>query len=113
MGNDGEHASVGGSNEFDRMVDALSHRDRRRVLAALRERNPIDSQTVMAGRGGQRPAEDEPRLVHHHLPKLDDLEYVSWDRASGTIMKGPKWDEIEPLLTVLGDNRERLPGDVF
>lgn len=47
-------------------------------------------------------------LLHHtHLPKLEAANIIEID--DGVIRRGPNWDEIEPLLTIIDENRERLP----
>ena len=41
------------------------------------------------------------------------MDYIVWDRESQTIMKGPIWEEIEPVVRLLRDNPERIPIDTF
>lgn len=96
--------------EIDSMADALGHRARRRVLAELLEQNPMDRSEALQADGGRN---SDVEMVHVHLPKLDEIGYVSWDRDSDTVMKGPRWEEIEPFLRLLYENRERLPDDAF
>ncbi|MFC7155252.1 hypothetical protein ACFQPA_07260 [Halomarina halobia] len=64
--------------------------------------------------GGQRSIpEDRETMIqmHHvHLPKLADHGFVRWDREAGTVTRGPQFDDIRPLLTVLIENRDDLPG---
>lgn len=113
MGDIGECARVGASVAFDSIADALGHRARRRVLMALLDHNPLDYREAIAGSVSRDRTDAELQMVHTHLPKLDDMGYVDWNRESGTVMKGDQWDEIEPTLRLLTDNRERLPGDAF
>jgi len=47
-------------------------------------------------------------LYHVHLPTLETLGFVSWDRDAGTVRRGPDFDAIEPVLT---EYQTTLPGD--
>ena len=51
-------------------------------------------------------------LIHTHLPKLAELGYIDWNREDRSIRHGPQFDEVAPVLSVLTDNRDRLPGDL-
>nr|WP_247378851.1 transcriptional regulator [Halorientalis brevis] len=62
------------------------------------------------------PREDEKlevQLIHTHLPRLDDMDYIGWNRDHGTIVKGSNWEEIEPVVRLLRNNREQIPPDTF
>ena len=85
----------------DNCFDALSNGHRRSLLVDLLEENP------------QRVAEHLPTsdreqqlraaAYHAHLPRLEDYGFIRWDRATAEIEKGPKFDEIRPLLEFLDD----------
>ncbi|MGA9401220.1 hypothetical protein [Haladaptatus sp.] len=47
-------------------------------------------------------------MQHVHLPKLEDYGYIDWNRISEQVTKGPQFDEIKPLLTLLVENQEIL-----
>ena len=105
------------TTEFDSAVEAISHRYRRRLLLALLEHNPQDDDDAqeaenalgtVAGAGTDETL-IETELVHNHLPKLEELGYITWDREDGAISKGPNWDEIEPLLELLVAHEDELP----
>lgn len=108
-----------GSAEFDGALEALKHRYRRRLLVALLDHNPQDDDDAQEAENalgtvtGADTDEEliETELVHNHLPKLEDLGYIRWDREAGTISKGPNWDEIAPLLEVLDTHADELPDD--
>jgi len=51
----------------------------------------------------------QSELVHKHLPKLDDMGYISWNQATNKISKGPNWDDIAPILKLMYDNQDELP----
>ena len=92
---------------FDQLADALGHQARRQILVELMEHNPV-SESGLEGSGVSGI-----ELIHSHLPKLDEMDYIVWDRESQTIMKGPIWEEIEPVVRLLRDNPERIPRDTF
>lgn len=115
---------------FERSLDALGHQYRRQLLFELNERRPDEALTgyvptlyrfesrrpAAGGVAAKRvdsdvDAADAIEPYHRHLPKLADYGYVSWERESGDVDRGPNWEEIEPLLTVLWRHREELPAD--
>ena len=92
-------------------LDALGDEYRRRLLLALREHNPQrdgDTQHVASTSDHDLASSNDdvdPRIMiyHTHLPKLEAAGFIGWDRAAGTIEKGPAWSDIEPLLDVIDD----------
>ena len=50
-------------------------------------------------------------LYHVHLPKLEERGYITWDRDADEISHGPNYEEIEPLVTLMGDHEDELPAD--
>lgn len=87
----------------DDAFDALSDATRRQVLMVLLNRDTAldlnDSDPVIYGLF-------DVALYNIHLPKLDETGYIRWDRERSMIEKGPRFDEIRPLLTVLADYEE-------
>lgn len=108
-------------NEADRLFDALNHRYRRRLLAALSEKNPqtVDGELDAVPAIDPRVRDDrgeaitDIEIVHVHLPKLANYGYVSWDPEAGQITKGPNWDAVEPLLDLLVTHGDDLRVDVL
>jgi len=113
MGNTGNCVDVGASVEFDRIADALAHSERRQVLVGLLDHNPLDYREAIVGDAAAERDGATIRMIHMHLPKLEDMGFISWNSDSGTVVKGDQWNEIEPTLRLLSDNREQLPADVF
>lgn len=96
---------------FDEVARGLQNRSRRCILKELLEHNPASVSEVVPIRADGRNERIE--LVHTHLPRLDDLGYIAWDRESGRISRGPRWEEIEPILELIDENEERIPDDTF
>lgn len=101
---------------FDRIMDAMGHGCRRRLLFALQERGPLDDDGLEAIEPEHPPAADggtgstmQAMLYHTHLPKLEGMGYVRRDAAAGTVSKGPEWDEIAPFVRLFRDNGDDLP----
>jgi DNA-binding transcriptional ArsR family regulator len=108
-----EHIEARDSS-LSELFEILSHEYRRRILIAVGQHNPQDidditSESIADG------AEDEPlevlqqRLFHVHLPKLDKAGFVNWDQDTGVVTRGPRFEEIEPLLTLMREHRDELP----
>lgn len=49
-------------------------------------------------------------LYHRHLPKLAVTGYIDCDRVTHTIRRGPRFDEVAPLIRLMRDHRDELPG---
>lgn len=50
-------------------------------------------------------------LYHTHLPKLAEAGFINWDPESGLITRGPRFEEIGPLLRLMNDHQDELPED--
>lgn len=93
--NDSAETTAESENRFDDVVD---HPYRYRVLVALTRDDPAAS--ISIGATDSESPSDEPdvlrrRLYDDHLPKLDDAELINWDRETGTITRGPRFDEMQ------------------
>lgn len=96
-------------DELGDALFALSNPHQRSVLVALRD-CPARNEGVSHGtlvdavHDGDRDRDDVAlTLTHHHLPTLEMLGYASWDRQTGTVSRGPRWDSVEPVLELLAD----------
>jgi hypothetical protein len=100
---------------MDAAFDALANRYRRSLLLSLLEHNPqeetdphlapdeaVDDETLAAL---------EADIAHKHLPKLEAAGVIEWDRDAEQIVKGPKFDEIRPLLLLIAEHSDELPAD--
>lgn len=98
------------SSGLDSILYLLSNRHRRLILFALRPgENKTESDLLF--RGPDETEEIEMDLVHNHLPKLEEAGYIEWDREAGEVSKGPRYEEIEPLLDLIESHADELPPD--
>lgn len=99
-----------------RLLEAVGHGYRRRLIAALADGNPqpvsgqldVGSMRPQPTETHQEQAATELEIVHNHLPRLEDAGYVSWDRENGQITKGPNFAEVAALLESMANGN----GDV-
>ncbi|QRV16293.1 hypothetical protein JMJ58_05210 [Haloterrigena salifodinae] len=92
----------------NRLFDALSNGQRRRILFTLLEReDQINIDSPPDGVEDRHGAAIDRR--HVHLPKLADYGFIEWDQRANVATRGPQFAEIEPMLRVVADNRELLP----
>lgn len=95
---------------LDRMFDTLANPYRRRILGLVSERNPRSQDEFSVDDLGKDDDETLATELHHvHLPKLVNAGYIEWDEDTGTVRRGPNFDEIEPLLRLLDEHRDELP----
>lgn len=101
-----------GSGSINRVFDVLRHQSRRRVLDALLGQPP-DKRKVKLDKLHDETTDSVPlkiELVHNHLPKLAESDYIEWDRENNVIRDGPKFDEITPVIRLMEQNSDALPG---
>ena len=96
----------------DQLFTALSHPTRRHILFALDEQNPRDdtaseSPTVRAD--DEAFADRIHTLYHNHLPHLADVGCIEWDCDTNTVTRGPRFEDIEPLLRLMQNQRDDRP----
>ncbi|WP_436926368.1 DUF7344 domain-containing protein [Halosimplex amylolyticum] len=99
-----------------RLLLLLCENESVRVPDAVLERGqtPSDEPPIANGRGQpESRRRTEVRLHHVHLPKLAEADVVEWHRDRDVVARGPNFDDVEPMVTVLAENAPRLPQDVF
>jgi hypothetical protein len=101
--------------QFDAFLEVLSDSYRRELLLALTEHNPQDDDEPdpldihrSASDGG-----DQFDIFMYHLPKLEQLGVITWNRETDEISKGPDWDELAPLLELVNNHQDELPSEWF
>lgn len=97
--------------DVDSVLNALESPYRRQLLVALSNHNPQDDDCDPLNLLSvtEEAAVLESALVDSHLPKLDEMGYISWDQTTNEISKGPDWDEIAPVLKVMVKHKNDLP----
>lgn len=98
---------------FDDTLDALAHIQRRTLLVALLTHNPQDDESVVVD-ADESIDEAFTRLVqmrHVHLPKLEDYGFITWNRETNEISRGPRFETIRPLLELLQEHEDKLPAE--
>jgi hypothetical protein len=105
------------SASLDAGLTTLSHSSRRRLLLAVLDDNPRDqddlaNETIAPEEADADELETVKTRLHHvHLPKLADNGYIEWNPNTGTIRRGPNFDDIAPLLTLIANHADELPDD--
>ncbi|WP_380678567.1 DUF7344 domain-containing protein [Salinigranum sp. GCM10025319] len=91
----------------DERFEALAHPIRQRVLLALR--GDGEGEVTLAIPDDVADEGDADRLhlelYHVHLPRLQSAGFVAWDSTGGTVGRGARFDEVEPLLDALVGTR--------
>lgn len=47
---------------------------------------------------------------HNHLPQLTEWGVIDWDEEENAISRGPAFEKVRPVLELLEDHRDELPG---
>ena len=98
------------SSRIDLALDALSDPRRRRLLTRLKDRNPLDHDAFPEELDADRDPDRVLLEMHHsHLPRLVEAGYVDWDRDEGVLRRGPRFDEVAPLIELIVEHRDELP----
>lgn len=93
--------------ELDRLFRVLGNRHRRLILMSMKE-GVVETIDDVIRRDGDETGTSKTRLIHTHLPKLEDAGYIEWDRTRGEISRGPRFEEIEPFLELLETHSEEI-----
>ena len=96
---------------LDDAFRALADRERRRLLVSLLEKNPQQGLQVPEDvHEDERDLElFQAEMFHSHLPLLEQLGFIRWNRDEDEVVKGPRFDEIRPLLDLLHTHRDEIP----
>jgi len=99
------------ATSFEACLEALAHVERRRLLLALLNGASDEDPPVALYQLDSDAEDDTLKLsMHHvHLPKLEASGFIDVDRQQHSVTRGPRFNEIRPLLELLDDNRERFP----
>lgn len=97
---------------FDKLAIALAAGRRRQLLRALLRRDPDEPVRPTA----VVDADGDPRalrtvLVHVHLPMLADVGLVRWQPDANRVTRGPRFEEIRPLLELVAEHTDDLAAE--
>lgn len=99
-----------GTVEANTVFEMLANDHRRHLLFTLLEHNP--RQEVQEPDGvsldGIEREQVQVEMYHMHLPKLEEVGFIRWDRDAQEVQKGPAFEEIRPLLEVLHENATKI-----
>ncbi|WP_154020491.1 ArsR family transcriptional regulator [Halorubrum halophilum] len=103
------------AGRFDQVLESLADPYRRQLLLALIEHNPQDDDDPDPL--NIHPEGDDAlsklNIYMGHLPKLDKMGIIEWDEDEDEIIKGPDWEEFEPLLRLIAEHKDELPKEWF
>lgn len=87
------------ASTLDELLDVLDHEYCRRVLVALVD-SEQRSDASLSPHSMWKEGTDllEKGQSYSHLLKIDAAGFVDWDRETDTITRGPRFDELLPLL---------------
>jgi len=94
--------------EADPVLEHLSSHHRRTILLLLKE-DEIDTLADVLRYERAEPTMTETELLHCHLPKLQDANYVEFDPTTGALSKGPRFDRAVSLLELMAQHADELP----
>jgi len=99
------------ATSFEACIEALGHIERRRLLLSLLNDTADRDRTVVLDPRDADAADETLRLSmhHNHLPKLEELGFITVDSRQDAVTTGSNFDEIRPLLELLDNNRSQLP----
>lgn len=77
------------------------------VSSEMAEMNRTFLREYLSGPRSVDGANEELLRTHHvHLPKLDEHDFIDWDRENNVVTKGSRFEEMKPLLEPLTNGRE-------
>lgn len=100
------------SDIYDKVYEALAHEQRRRLLFGLVEKNPQTDSPIDLDTPPDGVLADETDRIeykHVHLPKLEEYGFIEWTPSISCVERGPRFDEIRPLLERLAEHHEKHP----
>lgn len=99
------------STELDTLMDILSAQERRAVLYRLRREDSLNESDLLVA--GINQSDQRKIALHHiHLPKLEEAQYIEWERETGVVRPGVQYDDIEPLLNLIETQSDECPADM-
>lgn len=91
--------------DWDDVFGALADGKRRRLFLALWQRGPETGMVPLRDIPSLSTEHDRLELRHVHLPMLEEMGYVRWDRERGTVGRGPRYEEVLPAVEWFHERR--------
>jgi hypothetical protein len=98
---------------MDEIFEVLANVYRRRLLITLLDQNPQGEKISVpeAIHAGEKTIENiKLECYQYHLPRLEESGSIRWEEIQW-VMKGPRFDEIQPVLESLQNSSDELPDD--
>lgn len=101
-------------SSFDEMFDVLGHACRRWLLTQLSDVGARDgveslSEEQILDNDVLEPFIEE--MFDTHLPMLTKAKFIVWDENDRVIERGPRFDEIVPLIELIIEHEDELPDE--
>jgi len=102
----GSHSRLLSEPDIDRQLKLLHKRERRLILQALLHREGVTDVSAVVE---DDRTETLLTYEHSHLPELASAGYIQWHRETGEVSRGPRFDDVAPLIELLEENAAELP----
>ena len=101
------------ADDLGELLEILSHPHRRRIITRLHDRNPRDEDEFeLEELEGDDELENETiALIHNHLPKLAEAGFINWNQEQQIVTRGPRFEEIAPLIDLMVAHEDELPAN--
>ncbi|TMT77620.1 ArsR family transcriptional regulator [Haloterrigena sp. H1] len=84
---------------MDELFSVLANAQRRRILNELLATSlQTDGGEEILYPAEEFPEEHQTELYHNHLPRLSEAGFIDWNQNTGSVTRGPRFNEISPLL---------------
>lgn len=101
------------AERWDRALRAMSYEPRRRLILALIDEEPTTSVGLPDAADstyvGLSKRELSVTLQHHHLPALEEIDYIHWRLSPFEAGRGPNFDEAAAVIRMILSFAEHLP----
>ena len=98
---------------WNQVFDAISAESRRQLVVSLLDHPPEASvplpESAINPNFLPDPEKFRRELLHHHLPKLADMEFVEWDTDPFVASRGPRFDEVAVVFGALHSFATDIP----
>ncbi|QFU84563.1 transcriptional regulator (plasmid) [Natronorubrum aibiense] len=79
-------------------------------MVELLDRSPrADGGEPLPELTGDSAKGSEMMVTHNHLPRLAEADFIVWDQETDEVAKGPRFEEIRPLLELIDSHAGELP----